>query len=692
MNDRDAGRAPQLPEHIRAAQDLIEVLPIPVFFKGRDGRYLGVNRAWEDFFATPRSAIIGSFVADLFPQDPVIAQRHMAMDEALWANPGSQSYEIPLVMRDGRVRHCLYYKATFALENGETAGLIGTIVDITERKQAEQREAIEHAVTRFLGSSESLGDAIRGIIQVMCERLDWVCGARWSLDERENVLHCIESWCIDDERIRDFLNASARETFVPSKTGMIRRVLSSGESVWIEDVTERKDFQRASLAAQAGLRGAFALPVLMGDKVLGAIEFYSREPRKSDRWLLQVTVSVGYQIGQLMARRQAEMAMRDSEERFRSLTELSSDWFWEQDEQFRFTALSRGIEAAIGVKPEEFIGKRRWETGLVGVSEEDVNAHKATLAAHRPFKDFEYGRRDAAGRIHYILASGEPMFDSEGRFRGYRGVARNITRRKRNEAQIREAHDELEKKARELARSNEELQQFAYVASHDLQEPLRMISSYTQLLGRRYGDKLDGDAKEFMGYIVDGAARMKQLIEDLLSYSRVGTRGRELHATESRAALDKALLNLRAAQEASGATVTRGELPVVVADSQQLTQLFQNLLGNAMKFRAETPPRIHVACEERPDIWIFTVSDNGIGLDPQYSERIFMMFQRLHTKAEYPGTGIGLAICKKIVDRHGGRIWVESQPGKGCTFGFTIPRDVEHSRDRPEAGARQRNP
>ena len=215
-----------------------------------------------------------------------------------------------------------------------------------------------------------------------------------------------------------------------------------------------------------------------------------------------------------------------------------------------------------------------------------------------------------------------------------------------------------------------------------------MISSYTQLLGRRYGDKLDGDAKEFMGYIVDGAARMKQLIEDLLSYSRVGTRGRELHATESRAALDKALLNLRAAQEASGATVTRGELPVVVADSQQLTQLFQNLLGNAMKFRAETPPRIHVACEERPDIWIFTVSDNGIGLDPQYSERIFMMFQRLHTKAEYPGTGIGLAICKKIVDRHGGRIWVESQPGKGCTFGFTIPRDVEHSRGRPEAGAR----
>jgi PAS domain S-box-containing protein len=677
MNDADAARLPQLPEQLRVAQDLIEVLPNPVFFKGRDGRYIGVNRAWEEFFGIPRSAIVGSFVTDVFPEDPAIAQRHMAMDEALWASPGNQSYEIPIRTRDGHVRHCIYYKATFPQAQGEVSGLIGTIVDITERKQAEQREVIEHAVTRYLGSSESLGDAIRGIIQVMCERLDWVCGARWSLDEKENVLHCIESWCVDDERIREFLHASGREKFVPSKTGMIRRVLSSGESVWIEDVTERKDFQRGRLAAQAGLRGAFALPVLMGDKVLGAIEFYSREPRHPDRWLLQVTVSVGYQIGQLMARRQAEILMRESEERFRSLTQLSSDWFWEQDEEFRFTQVSRGIEAAIGVKPEELVGRRRWDTELLGVSREDLEAHKATLAAHEPFKDFEYGRRDGAGHIVYLVANGAPVFDSEGRFKGYRGVARNITRRRRNEARIREAHDELERKAKELARSNEELQQFAYVASHDLQEPLRMISSYTQLLERRYKDKLDGDAREFMAYIVDGSARMKQLIEDLLAYSRVGTRGKELVSTDTQAALNKALLNLRAAQEASAAVITHGQLPAVVADGQQLTQLFQNLLGNAMKFRAEAPPKIHVACEERPDVWVFTVSDNGIGLDPQYSERIFMMFQRLHTKAEYPGTGIGLAICKKIVDRHGGRIWVESQPGRGCTFGFTIPREMK---------------
>src|SRR6185436_11386234 len=248
-------RAPEA-DPLRAAQDLLEVLPIPVFFKGRDGKYLGVNRAWEEFFGIERGSIVGSSVADLYPENPEIAERHIAMDEQLWRQPGSQSYEIPITTRDGLGRHCIYYKATFAGAAGETAGIIGTIVDITERKQAEQREAIEHAVTRYLGSSQSLGDAIRGIIQVMCERLDWVCGARWSLDIKENRLYCVESWGIDDQRIRDFLMASARETFVPSQSGLIRRVLNTGTSIWVADVTQRKDFQRAAFARAAGLRGA----------------------------------------------------------------------------------------------------------------------------------------------------------------------------------------------------------------------------------------------------------------------------------------------------------------------------------------------------------------------------------------------------------------------------------------------------
>jgi light-regulated signal transduction histidine kinase (bacteriophytochrome) len=242
------------------------------------------------------------------------------------------------------------------------------------------------------------------------------------------------------------------------------------------------------------------------------------------------------------------------------------------------------------------------------------------------------------------------------------------------EAALRDANDELERQARELMRSNAELQQFAYVASHDLQEPLRMISSYTQLLMRRYGDRFDEEAREFMDFVVDGAARMKQLIEDILAYSRVGTRTRELRPVSADTALAKALVNLRGSIEGCGAAVTHDKLPEVAADEAQLVQLFQNLIGNALKFKGEAPPHIHVGAAALPDAWEIAVRDNGIGIEPQYFERIFMVFQRLHSKGEYPGTGIGLAICKKVVDRHGGNIRVESRPGEGSTFYFTLPR------------------
>jgi PAS domain S-box-containing protein len=281
----------------------------------------------------------------------------------------------------------------------------------------------------------------------------------------------------------------------------------------------------------------------------------------------------------------------------------------------------------------------------------------------------------------------------------------DVTERKQAEEALRRAHDELEVRVRErtselrssneslqlevqerkrteaalalrseeLTRSNAELEQFAYVASHDLQEPLRMVGSFVQLLERRYKDVLDAKGREHIGYAVDGARRMQMLIQDLLAFSRVGTQGKEFTPTNFNSVVRSVLNNLREAIGESGAKVKCDPLPTLRADGTQIGQLFQNLISNAVKFRGEHSPTIQITAEPTDNCWKFAVRDNGIGIDQRHSERIFLIFQRLHSRREYVGTGIGLAICKKIVDRHGGRIWVESEPGEGSTFLFTLP-------------------
>jgi PAS domain S-box-containing protein len=536
-------------EALRLAREMIEVLPVPVFFKDRDGHYLGVNKTWESFFGVARHEFVGKDVHDLYPQSPAVADKHYAMDQELWRNPGSQSYEIPIVTRDGRLRHTIYYKATFSREDGRVAGLVGTIIDITERKQAEQSQSIEYAVTRLLAEAHTVEEVMPAVIRTLCEGLGYSYGARWVHEPKEHILRSVESWSESDPAVEAFRRFSTEriETKPDMPGGLNRRVWITGEPVWMADVALESKLTRRHDAMRAGLHSAFAFPILVGGEFYGVMEFFAREVRPRDGRILEIAETAGIQIGQFIARLQAEAALRD-------------------------------------------------------------------------------------------------------------------------------ANDELERQARELMRSNAELQQFAYVASHDLQEPLRMISSYTQLLLRRYGDRFDQEAREFMDFVVDGAARMKQLIEDILAYSRVGTRTRELRTVVSETALNKAVVNLRASIEGSGAAVTHDALPQVAADEVQLVQLFQNLIGNALKFKGEEAPRIHVSAAAQPDAWEFAVRDNGIGIEPQYFERIFMVFQRLHSKGEYPGTGIGLAICKKVVDRHGGHIRVESRPGEGSTFFFTLPR------------------
>ncbi len=252
-----------------------------------------------------------------------------------------------------------------------------------------------------------------------------------------------------------------------------------------------------------------------------------------------------------------------------------------------------------------------------------------------------------------------PLKDGQGRTTGWLASVYDITGRKRTEEELR--------------RSNAELEQFTYIASHDLQEPLRMISIFTQLLARRYKGKLDRSADEFIGYVVDGAIRMQQMLEDLLTYSRIGTHAKPFEQVNCEDVFNQAVANLGVDIEENKATVTHDPLPAIMADASQMVQLFQNLISNAIKFRREEAPRVHVSAERKKNEWVFSVRDNGIGISPDFMGRLFQIFQREHAVSEYPGTGVGLAICRRIVEHHGGRIWAESQLGRGSTFYFTIP-------------------
>jgi len=392
---------------LRVAQDLIEVLPIPVFFKARDGKHLGANRAWEGYFGVRRDSFIGKTVEELFSHAPEVAAKHRAVDEELWRNPGTRSYELQVPVRDGSVRHTLNYKATFNGADGKVAGLIGTIIDITERKRAEQRQAIEYRVSRILSESGTVAAAMPGVLAAFCESLGWACGARWSMDPKIGAFRCEEAWSVDDPEVAAFLAASRQSNYQPGQAGFIRRVLGTGQPVWIVDVDAEDSFLRGAEAAKAGLRSAFALPIRLGDQVLGAMEFFHRERRLPDEWLLETGVTIGNQIGHFMARVQAERELREGEARFRSLTALSSDWYWEQDEQFRLTSMSSRFVERTGIDPAPYIGRKRWEKAALNLTESDWELHRAQLERHEPFFDFEIERPGPEGTSVWLSLSGE---------------------------------------------------------------------------------------------------------------------------------------------------------------------------------------------------------------------------------------------------------------------------------------------
>ena len=373
-------------------------------------------------------------------------------------------------------------------------------------------------------------------------------------------------------------------------------------------------------------------------------------------------------IRDISVRKAAEEHLAQMEGRYRGLLEAAPDAMVVVNHAGEIVLLNLQAEKQFGYYRDELVGQQVRNIIPEGFAERlitDGTRSAAEALAQQIGTGIELSGRRKDGSEFPIEIMLSPLENAEGVL--VTAAIRDISVRKKSE-------EHLVKTAEELKRSNDQLEQFAYVASHDLQEPLRMVASYTQLLAKRYQGQLDSDADEFIAYAVDGCNRMQGLIRDLLAYSRSGTNGKALRMISGEKALKEAIENLRATIEESGAVVTHDSLPTIMSDDTQLVQVLQNLVGNAIKYRSAAIPLVHVsATKNGGKEWIFSVRDNGLGIAPQYFERIFILFQRLHGRQEFNGTGIGLAICKKVVERLGGRIWVESQPEKGSTFYFSLP-------------------
>ncbi len=371
--------------------------------------------------------------------------------------------------------------------------------------------------------------------------------------------------------------------------------------------------------------------------------------------------------------KKAEHALRESEQRFRTLLTSLHEGIWVLDKDDRTTFVNPRMAEMLGTTEEEMIGKSVYEFN-------DEEWKKITAAKMerrrqgvREQLEGELVRRDG-GRVYALLET-SPILDDNGNYVGSIAGVQDITERKLGEERLKQTLAELD-------RSNKELEQFAYVTSHDLREPLRMMTSFAQSLEKRYKGRLDGAADEYIHFIVDGASRMQRLIDDILVYSRVGTRGLPFGPVEMDKVLQEVLLNLKATIDETQARITSDPLPVLQGDPTQMQQVLQNLVGNALKFHRDgEPPTVHISAAQQDKDWHFTVKDNGIGMDPELFGRLFVLFQRLHPPDKYPGTGVGLAVTKKIVERHGGRIWVESQPGSGSTFHFSLPKTRKVDKD-----------
>lgn len=503
-------------------------------------------------------------------------------------------------------------------------------------------------------------EVVRHCLEAVCDFTGWPLGHAFLREGATESYRSTGAWWIAPPGAYQIFRATSDGFVVRRGEGVVGRAAECDSPVVLERLTEADEFVRRT-DELAGHSAVF-IPLITGGEPAGVLEFYFPQAAAPSADLVRVLGMIGAQVGRVVERDRSAQALRLSEAMFAGIVNISSDAIVSVDADQRIITFNRGAEQIFGYTAEEAMGEH---LDLL-IPEHHRSAHRIHVdrfgagpeVARRMGERGQITGRRKSGEIFQADASISKL-EVAGR-RIYTAVLRDVTDRVRAE--------------QELARSNAELEQFAYVASHDLQEPLRMVASFTQLLERRYGDRLDEDGREFISFAVDGVLRMQALINDLLAFSRVGTRGRPFEETDTGLLVDRVIRDLSATIQEYGATVERGDLPIVSADGGQLSQVFQNLIANALKFRhPDVDPVVRITARRDGPQWIFSVQDNGIGIAPEYRERIFILFQRLHSRGEYPGTGIGLAICKKVVERHGGEIWFESEPGKGTTFHFSIP-------------------
>ena len=552
-------------------------------------------------------------------------------------------------------------------DTGEVESIVAVSRDVTENVRAARTSRVLHSVAVAANEADSPRQALQTALALVCDHTGWQYG-HVHVPPRKDLgqLGSLDIWHVDDPSRHARLRAVMGMTGVREGEGVLGGALKGGSVRWCQDIQTDPQFKRSAMAQHLGIRAAFAFPIRSGDETIAVLEFFSEHPEERDETAVRLLDNIGVQLGEVLRRKRTEQALRASEERFRAFAESANDAIVTVDQRGMVVHCNPSTERIFGYTCAELLGQpidrllveHRSNGGqggfhaLVGDGEHLIG-HTIELTGRR--KDGEHIP------LEMSLAAWET---EEGSF--LTGILRDITARKAAEVALAE-------KMEELAHSNAELALFTYIASHDLREPLRTVGSNLQLLERQIDPGQESEAGKQFAFAMGGVRRMQALIDDLLVYTRVGTEGKPFEKVDASEAVREALTALSAAIEETGAEIAIGRLPHVVADRFQLVQLFQNLLSNAIKFHRHRPPRVDIDASADDNDWIFTVRDRGIGVDPRYADQVFAIFQRLHSGNEYPGTGIGLAVCRKIVERHGGRIWVEAAPDGGSAFRFTIP-------------------